>query len=84
MHKMKPSSDRLSGSNRIFIFSDIISVCLYLQSWELSNKIESLNYLKLDLKENFTIQSFSEDYVCFSESILNYAGRNLGQTDCTV
>lgn len=48
-------------------------------SWELSNKIQSLIYLELDLKEDFTIQNFSEGYVCLSESILNYAGRNLGQ-----
>lgn len=85
MHKMKTRPDELCGSNRILIFSDIISDFMHVKSSKLSlkNKKKSLIYLKFHLKGDFTTQSFSEDYVCLPESILNYAGRNLGQTDCT-
>lgn len=79
--KMNPRPDRICISNRMLLFSDIISVYMSSQSWELSNKIQNLIYLKLDLKENFIIQSFSGDYLCLSESILNCAGRNLGQNE---
>lgn len=86
MHKMKTRPDKVCGSNRILIFSDVISVFMHVKSWKLNlkKKKKSLIYLKFHLKEDFTTQSFSEDYVCLSESVLNYAGRNLGQTDCSV
>lgn len=38
MHKMKTRPDKVCGSNRILIFSDIISVFMHVKSWKLNLK----------------------------------------------